>query len=179
MRSSATATPYGDTLTPTGLRSSRNGNTITWTWNLPENGRPITDVQVRGAVDQTFGGNRTQVSRTGTPGNTYRLEVRAKSAAGWSAWAGPVGESIPDPKTVDVLKGSTCSERSCNTGNGSCTSAGCRWIAVRTSGFGGWSRAASRSTVVRQRMAQPVDGWQRHEGERQLLRRDRTGDRHL
>ncbi|QKE84546.1 Ig-like domain-containing protein [Arthrobacter sp. NEB 688] len=137
VRSSASAQPYGDTLTPTGLSSSRSGNTITWSWNLPENGRRITDVQVRGAVDQTFGGNRTQVSYTGSPGNTYRLEVRSRSEAGWSAWAGPVGESIPDPKTVDVLKGSTCGERSCATGNGSCTSAGCRWIAVRTSGLGG------------------------------------------
>ncbi|MBM6402444.1 fibronectin type III domain-containing protein [Phycicoccus sp. MQZ13P-5] len=134
---SDTATPYGDTLTPTGLRSTRSGNTITWSWNLPENGRNITDVQVRGAVDATYGGNRTQVSFTGSPGNTYRLEVRQRSAAGWSAWAGPDAQSIPDPKTVTVLKGSTCGQRSCNTGNGSCTSSGCRWIAVRTSGFSG------------------------------------------
>ncbi|WP_308279545.1 Ig-like domain-containing protein [Phycicoccus mangrovi] len=102
VRSSATAQPYGDTLTPTGLTSSRSGNTITWSWNLPENGRRITDVQVRGAVDQTFGGNRTQVSYTGSPGNTYRLEVRSKSEAGWSAWAGPRAETIPDPKAISL-----------------------------------------------------------------------------
>ncbi|MGG5261055.1 hypothetical protein ACQZ2A_20395, partial [Phycicoccus avicenniae] len=130
-------TPYGPTLTPTGLNSTRSGNTITWSWNLPQNGRDITDVQVRGAVDATYGGNRTQVSFTGQDGQTYGLEVRQKSAAGWSDWAGPDRQTIPDPKTVTVLKGSTCSERSCATGNGSCTTAGCRWIAVRTSGFGG------------------------------------------
>jgi hypothetical protein len=91
------ATPYGETITPTGLSSTRSGNTITWSWNLPENGRNITDVQVRGAVDGTYGGNRTQVSFTGSPGNTYRLEVRSRSAAGWSGWAGPDGQSIPNP----------------------------------------------------------------------------------
>ena len=136
-RVSDTATPYGPTLQPTGLSSSRSGNQITWQWNLPENGRPIQRVQVRGAVDQTFESARQQVSFNGQDGQTYRLEVRAYAGGSWSSWAGPDSQTIPDPKTVTVLKGSTCGERSCNTGNGSCTSAGCRWIAVRTSGFNG------------------------------------------
>lgn len=96
-RRSDTATPYRDTLQPTGLSSTRSGNQITWSWNLPTNGRPITQVQVRGAVDQTFGSARQQVSFTGQDGQTYRLEVRAYSAAGWSTWAGPDSQSIPNP----------------------------------------------------------------------------------
>ncbi|QIM20701.1 fibronectin type III domain-containing protein [Phycicoccus sp. HDW14] len=105
---SDTATPYGPTLTPTGLSSSRSGNTITWDWNLPENGRNITDVQVRGAVDGTYGGNRTRVSFIGQDGKTYQLEVRSKSAAGWSDWAGPDRQSIPDPPSIGgISKGAT------------------------------------------------------------------------
>ena len=98
---SASATPYGPTLTPTSLRSTRSGNTITWSWNLPENGRPITGVNVRGAVNQSFGGGRTSVSFTGQAGRTYQLEVQAESAAGRSGWAGPSSQSIPNP-TPDV-----------------------------------------------------------------------------
>jgi hypothetical protein len=133
---SNTYRPYGPTKAPTNLRSSRSGDTITWQWNTTTNGRPIDQVQVRGAVDRTWNSNQEQVSFTGAKGRTYQLEVREHSVAGWSSWVGPDKASIPSP-TVDVVKGSTCSERSCNTGNGSCTSAGCRWIAVRTSGFNG------------------------------------------
>ncbi|PKW25599.1 Ig-like domain-containing protein [Phycicoccus duodecadis] len=136
-RVSDTATPYGPTLQPTGLSSTRSGNTITWSWNLPENGRPIQRVEVRGAVGQVFDSAKQQVSFTGQDGRTYQLEVRAYAGGDWSPWAGPDSQSIPQPKSVTVLKGSTCTQRSCNTGNGSCTSAGCRWIAVRTSGFSG------------------------------------------
>ena len=96
-RRSDTATPYRPTLAPTGLNSTRSGNQITWSWNLPTNGRPITQVQVRGAVDQTFGSARTSVGFTGQDGQTYRLEVRAFAAGDWSSWAGPDSQSIPNP----------------------------------------------------------------------------------
>jgi hypothetical protein len=94
---SDTATPYGPALQPTGLSSTRSGNRITWSWNLPTNGRPIQQVQVRGAVDQTFGSARTQVSFDGQDGGTYRLEVRAFAGGTWSTWAGPDSQSIPNP----------------------------------------------------------------------------------
>ncbi len=96
-RVSDTATPYGPALQPTGLSSTRSGNRITWSWNLPTNGRPIQQVQVRGAVDQTFGSARTQVSFDGQDGGTYRLEVRAFAGGTWSTWAGPDSQSIPNP----------------------------------------------------------------------------------
>jgi prepilin-type N-terminal cleavage/methylation domain-containing protein len=96
--------PYGDTRDPTNLQANRNGDTITWTWDTPDNGRPTDQVQVRGAVDRTWSSDRQSVSFTGTPGRTYSLEVRAHTVAGWSQWVGPRSESIPEPKaTLAVL----------------------------------------------------------------------------
>lgn len=152
-QNSASFTPYGPTRNPTNLRSSRSGKTITWQWNTPDNGRPTNRVQVRGAVDRTFESDRQQVSFTGAAGGTYRLEVRAHTAAGWSAWVGPDTASIPDDPKVTVVKGSTCGERSCATGNGSCSSPSCRWIAVRTSNFGGGVTCTFRAN------GNTVNGW--------------------
>jgi hypothetical protein len=89
--------PYGPTKSPTNLQASRSGNTITWTWNTPDNGRQTDQVQVRGAVDKTWSSDRQSVSFTGSPGGTYKLEVRAHTVAGWSAWVGPKSASIPEP----------------------------------------------------------------------------------
>ncbi len=89
--------PFGPTLTPTNLNGSRNNDTITWRWNTPQNGRPIDQTQVRGAVDRTWGRDETTVSFNGQPGRTYQLEVRVHTEAGWSGWAGPDRVTIPDP----------------------------------------------------------------------------------
>ena len=150
---SSSFTPYGPTRTPTNLRHSRSGKTITWRWATPDNGRPTNQVQVRGAVDRTFSSDRQSVSFTGSAGGTYKLEVRAHTAAGWSQWAGPDGVSIPNDPKVTVVKGSTCGERSCSTGNGSCSSPSCRWIAVRTANFSGGVTCTFRAN------GQTVGGW--------------------
>ena len=142
------ATPYGPTLAPTGLSSSRSGTNITWQWNLPTNGRPITSVQVRGAVDQTFGSARTSVSFNGQEGGTYRLEVRAESAAGWSAWVGPDSQSIPNPtpEVYNVHKGPGYIPPN---GSGSCAFSPCPRVNfdVRNfpSGGGGWTVGVFKS----------------------------------
>jgi hypothetical protein len=94
---SDSVTVYGPTKTPTGLSNSLSGTTITWSWNTPQNGRPIDQTQVRGAVDQTWNADRTSVSFNGQEGSSYQLEVRTHSAAGWSGWAGPSSRSIPKP----------------------------------------------------------------------------------
>ena len=146
-------TPYGGTKDPTNLQGSRNGKTITWTWDTPDNGRPTDQVQVRGAVDQTWSSDRQQVSFTGDAGGTYGLEVRAHTIAGWSGWVGPDRVSIPADPTVTVVKGSTCGERSCATGNGSCSSPSCRWIAVRTANFNGGVNCTFRAD------GNTVSGW--------------------
>jgi hypothetical protein len=139
--------PYGDTPRPTGLNANRNGNDITWTWNNQTNGRAIENVQVslNNGGWQSIGVRESFSINNRAPG-TYRLEVKTlanrragDSAQGqWSPVAGPVGATIPDPPpTVTVGKGSTCSQRSCNTGNGSCNGSACRWITVTTRNFGG------------------------------------------
>ncbi|MBM6403529.1 fibronectin type III domain-containing protein [Phycicoccus sp. CSK15P-2] len=94
------ATPYGNTITPSGLKGSRNGDQVTWTWNLPTNGRKIDQVQLQGAVDGTFGGNKTQESINRGPG-TYRLRVRSQSAAGWSDWTAYESVTVPNPPPPD------------------------------------------------------------------------------
>jgi hypothetical protein len=131
----AGADPYGPTLVPGAFNATRSSDDPVWTWNLRTNGRPIANVQYAGSFDGTAGAIE-RLQRNGSKGSTYSLRVRAKSAAGWSGWTNTESVSIPKP-TVEVKKGSTCDERSCATGNGSCTSAGCRWIAVQTSGFNG------------------------------------------
>jgi hypothetical protein len=101
------ATPFGDTLTPTGFNGSRSGATgATWSWNLPENGRNIDQVELDGAVNGTFGGNKTSETIDRGPG-TYQLRVRAHSAAGWSSWTGfqSVTVPTPTPDIVNVRKG--------------------------------------------------------------------------
>ncbi len=96
-RVSRTATPYRDTLTPTGFNGSRSGATgAQWSWNLPENGRNIDQVQLDGAVNGTFGGGKTSESIDRGPG-TYQLRVRAHSAAGWSPWTGFQSVTVPEP----------------------------------------------------------------------------------
>ncbi len=150
---SSSFTPYGPTKTPTNLRHSRSGKTITWQWSTPDNGRPTDQVQVRGAVDRTFSGDRQSVSFTGAAGRSYSLAVRAHTVAGWSAWTSADSAAIPSDPTVTVLKGSTCGERSCATGNGSCSSPSCRWIAVRTANFSGGVTCTFRAN------GRTVSGW--------------------
>ena len=124
-RVSDSATPFGPTLTPTGFNGSRSGTTgATWSWNLPENGRNIDQVQLDGAVNGTFGGNKTSESIDRGPG-TYQLRVRAHSAAGWSGWTGFQSVTVPNPtpEVYDVRKGPN---RVDPAGVGSCTySPGC------------------------------------------------------
>ncbi len=119
------ATPYGDTLTPTGFNGSRSGATgATWSWNLPENGRTIDQVELDGAVSGTFGGNKTSESIDRGPG-TYQLRVRAHSVAGWSGWTGFQSVTVPppDPQVINVHPGTY---RVDPNGYGSCTySPGC------------------------------------------------------
>ncbi|MBR7742622.1 fibronectin type III domain-containing protein [Phycicoccus sp. BSK3Z-2] len=93
---SDSATPYGNTLTPTGFNGSRSGDRVTWSWNLPTNGRTIDQVQLQGAVSGTYGGNKTSQSIDRGPG-TYRLRVRSHSAAGWSGWTAYRSVTVPNP----------------------------------------------------------------------------------
>ena len=145
-------TPYGDTPMPGGFDGSPSGNDPVWTWNLRTNGRPITAVQWDGDFTGQAGAIE-RLQRNGSAGGSYRLRVRAESAAGWSPWTSFVTVKIPDAPKVTVYKGHTCSERSCNTGNGSCNSPACRWIAVTTANFKNGVTCTFRAN------GQTVGGW--------------------
>ena len=162
--------PYGDTLTPSNLRSSRSGDNITWTWGLPTNGRSIDQVEIDGAANGTYGGSKTshtisnkspgtyRGSKTShtisnkSPG-TYRLRVRAHSAAGWSAWTAFDSATIPQPSpSVTVHKGTSCGVKPC-VGTGSCSTSSGAWIAVKTANFGGSVTCSFKAD------GQSVSGW--------------------
>ncbi len=107
-RVSRGATPYRATLTPTGISGTNNGTTgATWTWNLPENGRPIDQVQIRGADVGHLRRQQDRSTRSTTgPGIATPSRCAAHSAAGWSAR--PPGRSTvpnPPPEVFNVHKG--------------------------------------------------------------------------
>ncbi|GIL34755.1 Ig-like domain-containing protein [Phycicoccus sp. DTK01] len=140
---STNATPYGPTLSPSGLDGRNDGTTgATWTWNLPTNGRPIDQVRLSGADTGTFGGNKTQHSISKGPG-TYTLTVEAHSDAGWSD---PVSRQVtvpapppPDPSVYNVRK--TPGYIPPNA-TGSCTTKACPRVSFDVKDFpgggGGW-----------------------------------------
>ncbi|HEY7718077.1 MAG TPA: fibronectin type III domain-containing protein [Pedococcus sp.] len=126
---SNTYQPYGDTRTPTNLRGSRSGDNITWNWNLPTNGRPINQVQIDGAANGTFGGNKTSHTINNQAPGTHRLRVRAQSAAGWSGWTNFDSVSIPppDPQVYNLRK--SAGRYVDPSGGGSCSSSpGCKKV---------------------------------------------------
>ena len=139
---SASATPYGPTLTPTGFNGSRSGATgAQWSWNLPENGRNVDQVQLDGDVTGTYGGNKTSQSIDRGPG-TYRLRVRSHSAAGWSGWTGYQSVTVPrpNPTVTNVHKGARIRVPN---GSGSCAVSTCPKVLFDINDFpvggGGWT----------------------------------------
>ncbi|MDU0313668.1 fibronectin type III domain-containing protein [Phycicoccus sp. M110.8] len=150
-----TIRPYGPTPTPNNGRHSASGKTVNFSWSLPTNGRAITQVKINGTV---YGSAKTSISFTGNYSQSWTVKVFAYSAAGWSDNALTMtqqAEAAPVKPSVTVLKGQTCSQRSCNTGNGSCTSSACRWIAVRTANYPGGTRVTCSFTAD----GQSVSGW--------------------
>ena len=137
-----TANPYGDTLAPSRPNGSASGTDLHFTWNNRPNGSAIDGVQVQQMNgDMVYDGGAKEQHNYNNIGYsaTRNIRVRAHSRAGWGPWSdygSATTVSPPQPK-VTVGKGSTCGERSCNTGNGSCSSASCRWIKVTTSNFNG------------------------------------------
>ncbi|PKW27936.1 Ig-like domain-containing protein [Phycicoccus duodecadis] len=120
--------PYGNTLTPTGMGGSRNAsNDITWSWNLPTNGRAVSAVQLE--VDGSQGGwqapRTTYTMNSAAPGNhTVRVRARSSDGAADSGWAGAtVNVPNPTPEIYNVRKGTNGTDPN---GIGSCRySPGC------------------------------------------------------
>ncbi|MFC7485551.1 Ig-like domain-containing protein [Knoellia sp. CPCC 206453] len=90
--------PYGPSLTPTGLSASHNKQTVTWRWNLQNNGRAIDGVQVsiNGGGWQAAD-NRESHSINGDFKTQYTLRVRSHATpTGWSDPSGGVSETTDD-----------------------------------------------------------------------------------
>ncbi|MDN5795269.1 MAG: fibronectin type III domain-containing protein [Intrasporangium sp.] len=92
--------PYGPTkpVTNTASRISGSGGkyTVTFTWKTQENGRPISRVQVSGAVSKTLAGGATSVSVSAGYDESKSVTVVAESAAGKSK-----GVKITSARTPD------------------------------------------------------------------------------
>jgi hypothetical protein len=145
---------YGPTPTPSNFTASRSGDNAIWTWSLPTNGRPITNIQYSGSFDGTAGEIR-RLERDGAKGKTYQLRVRAKSAAGWSGWTGYKSVAIPDPPQpkVTVFKGDSCGAGGCHTASGSCSSSACHYVSVRSENLSGGARCHFQAN------GRDVGGW--------------------
>lgn len=132
-RTSNSVRPYGPTRTPTAGSSTHNGRTVSFTWRLPENGRPITAVEITGDGPNYSGAPRTSTSFTGGGWSTrYCINIRARSVAGWSSALRMCETTGPEPKnpSVRVSKGPN---RVAGSGSGSCTSSpGCPTVAIST-----------------------------------------------
>ncbi|WP_353951837.1 fibronectin type III domain-containing protein [Knoellia sp. S7-12] len=77
--------PYGKTPTPVASSSSASGKTVTFTWDLPTNGRPITAVKISG--DKTYDGQ--PITSTSVTAANYSqnvtIQIVAVSAGGDSS----------------------------------------------------------------------------------------------
>ena len=139
-----------------GLNGSRSGKTITCSGRSPDNGR--RHGPGAGCAERTTAPSAAPGSRCPSPAGGRQLPagVRAHTIAGW--WTGWAGQrprvNIPTDPKVTLSKGSTCGERSCNTGNGGCTSPACRWSVVKSE-YLGWPRPPAPSEPTEA----PCSGW--------------------
>ncbi|MFC7490603.1 MULTISPECIES: Ig-like domain-containing protein [unclassified Knoellia] len=75
--------PYGATPQPTENGGSTSGQSVTYNWNLPTNGRPITRVRVTGAASHD-GGPITSISASGGWAQDLTIRITAFSEGGES-----------------------------------------------------------------------------------------------
>lgn len=100
---SAAVIPYTIPNAPTGLSVSGSGNSKTVSWTAPFNGgAAISYYQLYYATNSAFTENLSSVSPSGTSttvsglrnGRTYWFMVRARNAAGWSAWSSTTTSAV-------------------------------------------------------------------------------------
>ena len=128
---SNTVRPYGPVRNPS-VSASANGTNITFSWSPPsENGRRITQVQIR--ID---GGGWQNVANSGSRTNSYgyserhTIEARAQDAEGqWSGIASDAATTMAKPQpSAQTVKGASGSWSDCN-------SASCAYMAVTVKNF--------------------------------------------
>ncbi|MEO7269872.1 MAG: fibronectin type III domain-containing protein, partial [Knoellia sp.] len=124
--------PYGPTPQPNPNGGSTSGQSVTFNWTLPTNGRPITRVRVTGAANHD-GGPINSISASGGFSQDLTIHITAYSAGGTS----PVLDMTrrtdnPPPPVVKVEHGPKV------TGQSSCTDAlPCYRVRNTVSGFQG------------------------------------------
>lgn len=110
--------PYGPSLTPTNVSANASGRTITWRWQLRNNGRPIDAVQV--SVDGAgWKASDARESHAQTFGysESHGLRVRSHTVAGWSSPTTGV-RTTTGPKPVTHKISSTGAKRGCSGPSG-------------------------------------------------------------
>ncbi|WP_353951838.1 fibronectin type III domain-containing protein [Knoellia sp. S7-12] len=116
--------PYGATPQPVDNGGTTSGQTVTYQWSLPTNGRPIERVTVTGAANHD-GGPITSISASGNFAQDLTISITAYSAGGASPVltmtrrtadppapeiynVGPSPEEYNDPVGVGTCRTSTC-----------------------------------------------------------------------
>ena len=109
---SVTYHPFGPTQAVRNPGESHDTNSITFTWNAPtNNGRPITQYEVTGDKNETFGASRESTTIGGLGyDQTRTIRVRAFATdSGWGPWTSITGKTDGRPAmTVSLSKGTKC-----------------------------------------------------------------------
>ncbi|MFC7485549.1 fibronectin type III domain-containing protein [Knoellia pratensis] len=89
--------PYGPTPQPTPNGGSTSGQSVTYNWNLPTNGRPINRVRVTGAANYD-GGPINSISASGGYSQNLTIHITAWSAGGQSPTLDMTRTTDPPPQ---------------------------------------------------------------------------------
>ena len=113
--------PYGPTPQPTPNGGSTSGRSVTYNWNLPTNGRPITRVVVSGAASHD-GGPITSISASGGYAQDLTIRVTAYSAGGQSPALVMTRrtDDPPQPQITNVRPGPRLITDQSGNGTGAC-----------------------------------------------------------
>ena len=134
--------PYGPTNAIRNPGEHHDNNSITFTWNAPENnGRPITQYEVTGDKNETFGASRESTTIGGLGYSESRtIRVRAYATdSGWGPYTSITGRTnpAPAPKVVSVYKGPSCGPSNCPKPDGTQCGTNCNFIGYQLDNYTG------------------------------------------
>jgi hypothetical protein len=134
--------PYGPTKSIRNPGENHDNNSITFTWNAPDNnGRPITQYQVTGDKDETFGASRESTTIGGLGYSESRtIRVRAFATdSGWGPYTSITGRTNPAPaqKVVSVYKGPSCGPSNCPKPDGTQCGTNCNFVGYELENYTG------------------------------------------
>ncbi|CAN7258691.1 Ig-like domain-containing protein [Knoellia sp. LjRoot47] len=126
--------PYGPTPRPNPNGGSTSGQSVTWNWTLPTDGRPITRVRVTGDASHD-GGPITSISARGNFSQNLTIRIQAFSEAGGSPILDMTRrtDDPPQPQVTNLRYGANYVDPG---GTGSCRySPGCPRVRFDYSNF--------------------------------------------